>query len=355
MATAPILSQFTAVDTLGALAERVKRKINEPVGRDKMQVIYDDLADGIESLWMSMLLATLSKWCKGPVTQVIAANTTTTQLISVPDPTSAPTAFSVAGGNLASRTVYLSYALVTSSGSTTKISPLNGLVLVASHLAHLATPLVPAITDIPPDVIGWYAFAGLNPDGSDQGQQSPVPLLLNQDWWEPPAGLTAAPNAPSAPSVNTTGDNIFAIERMDVRNVDQTWTSWLQTNMGSTFWTEFQHRVPTTTTWAPMVYDLIDDHQLEVRPGPGYTASATYFYVAKPRRPRFPQSRLPFTSVAREAFLFKYGVGQYLRGIYEFEASDRWLKDAEDERLRIVLSINQGNWNKDTTVRPFMR
>ena len=352
MAT-PVIAPLTAVDTAGALVSRVIRRVNEPMTSDQIADVYNDLGDAIESIWMSAILATLSKFTKGPVTQLVTEQTT--YLVSVPDPTYGPSPSQQSGSALAARTAYFSYCLVTDSGSTTNLSPLAVLAISANNIAILSPPLNPSSQDIPDGVVGWYPFAGYNPDGSDQAQQSPVPLPFNQNWYEPPAGLSQAPNAPAPPSSNTTGDNIFSIKRIDVQNVDQTWTQWIQATMGGTWWTEFQHRIATTTTWMPFVFDLIDGKQLEVRPAPAYAESAVYFYIARPRRPRFPQSRLPFKQIVYQAFLFKYCMAQALQSLYEFEASDRWKKDAEEERVRIMMSINASGWDQNTTVRPFMR
>ena len=353
MAT-PVLSQLLGVDTLGALVQRIIDDCDEPVSDRRMNSLYGHIGDAIESIWMSAMLATLSKFTKGPVTQIVTQQTT--NIVSVPDPTSAPASTgTVSGGILGARSVYYSYILVTESGSTTKLSTLFNMNVAMNYLMFCGPPLNPSTQDIPEGVIGWHMFAGYNPDGSDQGQQSLVPLLFNQTWFEPPAGITQAPNSPPAPSVNNTGDNIFAIDRIDVQNIDQTWTNWMQANLSSTRFTAFQHSIATTTTWMPFVYDLIDNRQLEVRPQPAQPMSAVYYYVHKPRRPRYPQARLPFTSFACQSFLYCWGMGKLLRNLYEFEASDRWLKDAETERARIVLQISQGNWNKDTTVKPFMR
>src|SRR6185369_12916662 len=339
MSSAPVISPIPPTDTVGALAQRVKDRINEPIGAGKMQGIYDDIGDAIESIWESAMLATLSKFIKGPVNQLVTSRTT--NIVSVPDPTTAPTTgLPTPGGALPIRTYYVSYCLVTDSGSTTRVSPLATYPINANLLGSVAPPLNPSTQDVPEGVVGWYVFVGYNPDGSDQGQQSLVPMPFNQVWFESPAGITQAPNAPSAPSANTTGDNIFSINRIDVQNVDMTWTQWLQTNIGSTAWTQMQHRIATQTTWQNFAYDLIDNRQLEVRPDPqGYPLNANYFYVYKPRRPRFPQSRLPFTSFACQEFLFNRALSRYLWGIYEFEAGDRWNKASEEERQRIMLQI----------------
>lgn len=348
MATAPILGSFTDVFTIGALATRIKRKVNEPMGPDRMADLYEDINDAIESIWMSALLCSLSKFTKGPVNQVIPANSTQLDVISTPDPTSSPTCSSQAGGNLAARTIYISYCLVTESGSTTKISPLTPLTLAPSFTA-IAIPPSPTPQ---PDIIGFYFYAGNLADGSDQGLQSQNPA---QSWYEPPAGLTPYPASSAPPASNTTGDNIFAIERLDVQNIDTTWTNWLQTNIGSSFFTEFGHKVSTTTTWQPFVYDLIDNRLLTYRPGPTYDLTATYFFVNKPRRLRFPQSRLPFTSFACHGFLFAQAMFLQTLGIYETDVSDRWGQYAQQERQRIMLQLTAGSQNRDTTVRPFMR
>ena len=347
MGGTPVLSQFTGVDTIGALAQRIIDDVDEPISDRRLNSLYGHLGDAIESIWMSAMLATLSKFTKGPVTQIVTRQTT--NIISIPDPTGNLVITQQAGGNLGNRQLYLTYCYVTESGSTTGISVLGELNVSTNHIAIVAPP--PLVQD----AIGWYLFAGYYSTGLDLGQQSLVPLLFNQTWYEPPVGITPGPGAPAPPSINTTGDNIFAIDRIDIQNVDQTWTNWLQANISSTWFTEFQHKIATTTTWMPFVYDLIDNRQLEVRPQPAQPMSAVYFYIHKPRRPRYPQARLPFTSFACQHFLYCWGMGKLLRTIYEFEASDRWLKDAEGERMRIILQINQGSWNKDTTVRPFMR
>lgn len=351
MATAPVLGSFTDVFTMGALAARVKRKINEPMGPDRMADLYEDINDAIESIWISAMLATLSKFVKGPVNQQILANTTQTELVSVPDPLTLPIPNFQAGGIMPARTLYLSYCLVTDSGSTTLCSPLVSIAIPINSLAMLSFPNAPEIIA---DTIGWYVFAGTQSDGSDQGMQSPGLMQFGKIWFEPPAGITPAPQSPSAPLSNNTGDNIFAINRMDVQNIDQTWTNWVQSNIGASRWTEYGHNVPTATTWQPFVYDLIDNRQLTYRPGPNYTMTATYFYINKPRRLRFPQSRLPFTSFSCHAFLFAQAMFLQTLGIYETDVSDRWSGYAEKERQRIVLQISAESWNRDTTVRPFM-
>lgn len=343
----PVLGSIGTLNTMGDMIRRILNDINEPVNGKNQNQAADYLNDAIESVWMSMLLATLSRFSKGPVNQVFAAGQTSFGLVTVPDPTVAPTLSAVAGGAGGARTVYCSYVLVTDSGSTTLQSPLASIALAPNFVAKMASPLAGAL-----DIIGYYAFAGLAADGSDQAQQSPL-IPIGTPWVEPAAGLTPAPNAPRPPIENTTADNIFDIVRLDVQNVDTTWTSWLQANLNSTAFTQFQKTVSTATTWLPYVYDFISDRQVEVRPALGSTLTGVFFYTVRPRRLRFAQSRMPYPQFALTAFLHDYTISKLCLGLYEYDAADRWEAKAEKERQRIVYQVAAANFNQNTTVRPF--
>lgn len=348
MGTLPLPDQLTDVYTMGALAARVKRWFAEPLKSD--QKVYDALNDAIETVWMSVLLATLSKFTSGPVTQTIPANSTSIRLISIPDPTIPIGIEGVPGGNLPIRTEYYSYAYITDSGSMTRIAPLSGNTFLINQVASLPPPLQM------PDAIGWVVFAGYNADGSDIGLQSTGLEPFGVNWVEPQVGIAPYPTAPPPPSQNTTGDNIFAIERLEVNNVNMTTTAWIQSNQGSTVWTKMgKIMAGTATSWTPYVYDLVNNDQVQFRPAPGFDLDASLLYVTRPRRLRFPQSRLPFTSFACQKFLANQALADLLMSIYEYEAHDRWNAKAEKELQRIVMQVSQGNWNRDTTVTPFMR
>ena len=338
--------------TFGDTVRRILDSINEPVTDKNKNQCADYLNDGIESIWMSMLLATLSRFSKGPVNQVFAANETTQKLVTVPDPTVAPTVTSVAGGILGARTVYTSYCLVTDSGSTTKISPMATTNLLANTLMQVASP-IPS-SSWANDIVGYYVFAGSNADGSDQGQQSAL-IRIGTPWFEPVSGITSGPNVPFPPADNTTADNIFNIVRLDVQNIDTTWTSWIQSNLNSTWFTDFQKRVSTTTTWMPFVYDFIEDRQIEVRPAPGQDLTGVFFYTVRPRRLRFDLSRMPYPQFAISGFLNDYTKSKMLLDIYEYEAADRWNDRAEKERQRIIFQVAQTTFNQNNTIRPFSR
>lgn len=349
----PVASGMTDIFSVGQLAERIIDDINEPLNDKNRKRVMGYIGDAIESVWMTILLATLSRLSKGPVNQVFPANTTSVPLITVADPTAGPVVSQIVQGNLGARTVYIGIALVTDSGSTTKVSPLTTVNVLANNLCKVVSPVQSALT-LASDSIGYYVFAGLNADGSDLGLQSPL-IPFGTPWFEPNAGIVPAPNTPYPPTENTTADNIFDIVRLDVQNEDMTWTNWIQSTMDSTWFTEFQHKIGTSTTWMPFVYDFIEGRQVEVRPAPAANLTGTYFYTTRPRRPRFPNSRIPFTSYAIQGFLHDYCCARLTLGIYEYDASDRWDRNASAERQRILLQVGQGNWHKNTTIRPFLR
>lgn len=352
MGSAPFLGQIGTLTTMGDMIRRILNDINEPVNTKNQNQVADYLNDAIESIWMTMLLATLSRFSKGPVSQVFNANQSSYGLVTVPDPTVALATATIAGGTPPAA-VYFAYCLVTDSGSTTKVSPLQSSgVFLPNTTLKVSSPVYTAA--MVNDVIGWYLFAGLNADGSDLAQQTPL-LPFGASWVVPPIPIAAAPNAPSPPSDNTTADNIFNIVRLDVQNVDMTWTNWIQSNLNSSWFTEFQKKVASTSTFMPFVYDFISDRQVEVRPAPAATMTGVFFYTTRPRRLRFMTSRLPYPQFALTGFLHDYVISKFTLGIYEYDASDRWDGKAEKERQRIKEQVGQGNFNQNTTVKPFMR
>jgi hypothetical protein len=341
-----------SIFTFGDMVRRILNGMNEPATPKNVNATADYLNDGIESIWMSMLLATLSRFSKGPVSQIIPAGSQSTQVISVPDPVAGPAVVPVFGGALPARTYYITYCLVTGSGSTTLLSPPTHTDVLQDFLIQVFSPSIAA--NISDDVVGYYVFAGIGLDLSDQGQQSPL-IKIGDTWTEPAAGITPAPNTPYPPKVNTTGDNIFNIVRLDVQNVDTTWTQWLQTNLNSTWFTDFQHSLSTTSTYIPYVYDFIADRQLEVRPAPGADITGVYFYTSRPRRLRFDVSRLPYPQFAITGFLNAYVRGKLSLDLYEYDANDRWDRTAEQERQRIIYQVSATNNNQGNTIKPFRR
>lgn len=334
---------------MGALVTRIKRWLAEPLTDDLLA--YDAANDALESIWMAVLLSTLSKFTKGPVSQVIPANSTSIRLITIPDPVSGPTVTTQVGGALPDRTEYWAYTYVTDSGSMTLPSPLTPIAVPANSVAVVAPP--PQVAD----AIGWAAWGATDPAGLTLGLQSTgLEVFTGPGYFEQETGIAPYPDSPPPPTQNSTGDNIFAVERLEVNNVNMTTTAWIQSNQASTLWTKMgKIMAGTATSWTPYAYDFIDNNQVQFRPAPGYDLDGSLLYIIRPRRLRFPQSRLPFTSFACQKFLVNQSVADILLSLYEYEAHDRWNAKAKDERQAIVLQVSQSNWNRDVTVTPFLR
>lgn len=336
-----------SVYTIGAMVSRIQGKLNEP--SRSIPAIYDAANDAIMSIWMAIITATLSKLIGGPVNQVVPAGVSSVGLVSIPDPVAAPTVVVVAGGALASRTVYFGYVYVTDSGSTTLVSPLLPLTIAAAHLGKVSPP--PQVAD----AIGWYPLASADSGGLSLGiQDVALPLDFNTFWTEPVTGAEFSPDAPFPPTANTTGDNIFAIKRLDAINTNQTFTSWIQTNIGGQLFSQMGNAIPNVaTSWTPCAYDLIDNRKIQLRPAPGYDVSTQYFYVVKPRRLRFPMSLLPFTSVEYQRFAIFQACADLALDKYEYEYADRLRAVAKEERQAIIIQVATANWDKDNRIVPF--
>jgi hypothetical protein len=348
MATLPMPPQLTDAQTIGALVARVKRWFAEPVSDEAK--VYDSLNDSIESIWMAAMLATLSKFTRGPISQIFPANSSIVQIVSIPDPASGPVASAVNQGALPARTEYYAFSYVTDSGSMTLPSPLTPVVLAANQVAQVLPP------PLLPDAIGWVVWGATDPAGLTLGLQStglesytgPGPVIAQ--------GVRPYPQSPPPPTQNSTGDNIFAVERLEVNNVNMTTTQWYQSNVSSLLWSRMgKIMAGTATSWTPYAYDFIDNNQIQFRPAPGYDLDGSLMYLVRPRRLRFPNSRIPFTSFACQKFLATQALADLLLGIYEYEAHDRWQSKAKDEKQSIILQIAHSNWNRDKTVTPFMR
>lgn len=353
MASPPTLGSIGSLTTMGDMIRRILNDINEPVNTKNQNQVADYLNDAIESIWMTMLLATLSRFSKGPVQQVFGAGQTSFNLVTVPDPTTPLAVTNVpTSGTQPPSLIYYAYCLVTDSGSTTKLSPIVSSGVFFHNTIRLSSPAITSA--MAQDVVGWYLFAGLNADGSDLGQQTPL-LAIGTPWTVPMVAISPAPNSPYPPTENTTADNIFNIVRLDVQNTDTTWTNWIQTNLNSSVFTDFQKKVSSTTTWLPFVYDFISDRQVEVRPALGTTMTGTFFFTVRPRRLRFALSRMPYPQFALTGFLHDYVISKFTLGIYEYDAADRWNDRAEKERQRVKEQVGQTNFNQNTTVRPFSR
>lgn len=335
-------------NTLGAMAARVSRWARERVDPD---ILNDAINDATESLWMTAQLATLSKFARGVVTQSMVTGQTALNLISVSDPTIPLVTGAVAGGALPARQEIYTYTFVTDSGTETLPAPASVVNCAANTLTTL-TPPVPNDPTQSRDCVGWNVYGG---PGADPILLSPTPLPFDRTWTEPAAGLIPSPNGILPPGENRTGDNIFAISRIDVMNQNNTLTNWLQADVSSNFFTDFQKTVPFASTYQPQVYDLIGSTKIEVRPAIGQNVQLNMFYILRPRRMKYLISRIPLTSFPSQRYIFCRSLSDVLDSLYEDEAADRWAGKAKEELAAITLSILSESWFKNNTVQQYIR
>lgn len=332
------------VGTLGEMNARVVRWARERVDTD---LVNDAINDACQSLHRSVALATLSRFISPAIQLAIPSGATTVPVITIPDPTIPADVFTVAGGALPIRQASFAYTYATDSGSQTLPS---GEVVIPIAAANLYSCRPPAVAT---GAIGWFLYAAVNGQLALQNVQ---PMAFSQTWLEPLAGILPAPNGPYPPYVNTTGDNIASIARLDIASSIN--PSILlpqdQSDITSELFTRGQLRLPSTSDYVRHAYDLVDNTRIEIRPAANVILNATLFYFVRPRRLRYPQSLLPFASFDGDQFINQQALSDVLLSLYEDEAAAGWQSKADKERERIVLSIIGENWNKNKRVKRYM-
>lgn len=330
------------VGTLGEMNARVIRWARERVDTD---MVNDAINDAVQSLYKSAALATLSRFISPSISLTIPSEATSVPVISTADPTDYALTGTVAGGAFGARQASFSYSYVTDSGSETLGSPEVMTPAAAAFLYTCAPP--------PPRVgpTGWNLYSGAQ---GRLARQNVAPLAFNQTWFEPPAGMLQSPNGPYVPYVNSTGDNISSIVRLDVANLDGTLSSQYQCDMASALFTGSNNRLPSTTTYVRHAYDLVDAERIEIRPASQADLNATLFYMVRPRRLRWPQSALPYLSFDAQQFIGQQALSDVLLALYEDDAAGAWQGKADKERQRIVLQLAGETWGKNKRVRRYM-
>lgn len=330
------------VGTLGEMSARVVRWARERVDTD---MVNDAINDAIQSLWKSASLATLSRFISTAVNLTIPSEATFVPVISIPNPTDYALTFTIAGGALGARNASFAYSYVTDSGSETLASS-EVMTPVAANFLYGCSPPPPQA-----GAIGWNLYAGAS---GRLARQNVAPTGFNAKWYEPIAGMLPAPNGPYVPYSNSTGDNISSIVRLDVSNLDGTLSTQYQCDMASSLFSASSVRLPSTTTYVRHAYDLVDANRIEIRPASTTDLDATLFYMVRPRRLRWPQSLLPYTSFDAQQFIGQQALSDILLGLYEDDAAGAWQGKADKERQRISLQLAGETWGKNKRVRRYM-
>jgi hypothetical protein len=336
--------------TLGELKAQIVNWMRERVDD---ALCTDAANDAIENLWMSIILVRLQLYLSGPVANIsLSSGAERFQLVSIPDPVTGPTLSSVAVSGLPAIGFDVTYTLVTESGSETKESAVVNIVRAANKLIQVALP-AGVYASASAGAVGWNVYAG--PTGGVRSRQNDVPVDFALNFQEPlDVGFTNAPDDPLAPAANTTGDNIFFIEHIEVQLPDTTYKAWNAADLDSIMMRSAARSIASTSLYQNYMWDIVSGNQLEIRPPAGMTLLPRYFYVQKPRRLRFDKATLPFTTVPCALFLRCFAISLLKLGVEEYQASQMWDQKAGAERTLILQALNKQNANRNDRITPFM-
>ena len=341
-------------DTLKSLRVEIQRESRGDFSGNAIEDLIVDAAinDAIESIWMSMMQVQLAKFigADSPVTFSLPANTERVQLVSIADPTDAPVVSQVAGGNLADGAqFFVGYTFVTESGSETNISP---LVQTPARTANNVFQVAPPVN--PGTAFGYNVYAGPTADLLALQNQQPVPFTVA--YQEPVTewqGYSVDQQAP--PISNTTADNLSWIEHMEIRTSDTLLRAWNQVDIDSEVMRRMARTLSTASEYQHYVWELNGTGVLEFRPMTGLAFSPRYWYIAKPRRLRYDQAQIIYSSITGvHKFLKCQAKVDLYTGVNEFLNAQGWQALADKERENVQMSLTQELWAKNTRVVPHL-
>jgi hypothetical protein len=356
-------------DTLGSLrAEILLWLRGDLADLDSPPLVNAAINDSIESIWMSMMRVSLSRFfgLDSPVTFSLPTGAERVQLVSIADPAIAPVLGQVPGGGLAQKTVLVGYTYVTESGSETQLSPTATLLVNANNLGQVTAPA--AIQG----AFGWNCYVSVSNTPGLMALQNQQPLPFNalyqepqQGWQDYPADQQQPPQVQAAtgptpagsppPSENSTADNISWITHMEVRTSDTLLRSWNQYDIDSELMRRYGRELSSASEYQTYVWDLINGNRLEIRPSAGMPFNPRYFYIAKPRRLRYDQAEVPYVSIAGvHEFLKNKTLADLKLGLDEYLSSQGWDGKAQQTELKILQSLSQEDWKRNTRVTPHL-
>lgn len=324
----------------------ITRWCREPIDDD---LATDAVNDSVEKLWLAIATANMSALVGGPVQNLsFSAGDERKTVVSIADPTVAPTLSQAASGNLPAHTLFAAYTLVTESGSETLPSPTASLAILVNQLGLIAPPA------FVPGAIGWNLYAA-TADGTRLALQNAGPIDFGASWQEPPSGVVSAPDLAAPPTMNGTADDIVYINVLEVQNPDNTWTRWNGADLQGLMMTRAERSIAPNSTYFPYFYDLVNGSTFEVRPALGGNAIPRYFYTKKPRRLRFDQAPIPLQRYSGSTECVRdYAIAKVKMSLEEFEAAQGWMANATATRAEILSTVNLMNRNKVRRITPFM-
>lgn len=331
-------------DTLGSLkADIVPWLLGERVSA---VILNAAINDGIESLWQTLMKASLDLFMAGPTSISIAAAAERASIVSIADPVAAPTVGSVVAGALVERTVYAAFTLVTESGTETLISAIGNAVIPLNSVASIPTP---AFVE---NAIGWNVYAAVGVSGR-LAKQNDAPIEFGVSYQEPDTGFVNEPSNPSPPTENTTGDDIFYIRHLEAPDPNGAYQAFDAADIDSLMMRRMAGSIACASQYENYAWDLINQRQLEIRPAAGLSMIPRYFYIKRPRRLRFENSPLPFLTFPSTAFLRNYALAAIYLALKEFSSADRYEAKAEAERRSCELAVVEMNRPKNDYITPY--
>lgn len=313
--------------------------------------LNDAINDAYDSLFQSLLRASMSVLMGGPTNLAISAAAERTTIVSIVDPAVGPTVSSVAAtqvGIVLIHTVRVAITYVTSSGTETLASPVTTYTTTGDDLvASVHAPPIVA------EAIGWNCYATNFATSGGLVKQNDDPLDFVNVFIENDSGFSHDPNDPPVPSENTTGDNIFYIRHMEVVTSSNVLKSWNNLDIDSDAMRRLGMTLSSSSDYQNYGYDLINQRQLEIRPALGAALTARYFYIVKPRRMRFDKSPLPYPTVPSEEFVRQKALSDLFLSLREYNASVAWERKSDKARSLCELAVAAMNRPKNQRVTAY--
>lgn len=323
---------------------------------DEDSIVNAAINDATETIWIAMMEVSLARFigADSPVSFILPINTERVQLVTLADPTQATGNGQVAGGALGNRSYDYAYTYVTESGTETNLSPITlAAAFSANFLASINHPNQPT-TGKP---FGWNFYFRTN--GSATGalvlqNQQPIPMGVN--FIEPPVGFQDYPAFQQLPPLsNMTADNISWISHMEVRTSDTLLRAWNQVDIDSEIMRRMARTLSTASEYQHYVWELSGTGVLEFRPMTGSAFTPRYWYIAKPRRLRYDQAEIVYSSITGvHSFLKSEAKRKLYLGVNEFLNAQGWAGEADRERENVRSALLQETWSKNTRIVPHL-
>lgn len=334
---------------MAEMITEVGRWMKEKVDTNVPGLTADAINDAIEALWEGIVQAQVSKLMGGPVQLSIANATERMALVSVADPTVAPVVNNVVAGALPALAIWYATTFATESGTETNPSPTTAFNRLQNNESQVTSP------GFTTGAFGYNVYAALAAAGPFFRQNTtPIDFALN--WTEPSTGVvTDIELAPVAPAYNSTGDNIFYIQHMELLTPDQTYRPWNQAEIDSTLMRRAAAAVPSASPYQNYMFDLVEGGTLEIRPPLGTSLSPRYFFINKPRLLYYPNALIPMGDIGSARPFIRYFAISLLKLVNEeYQAAQQWDAKAQMKMMEIKKTIIKTTVNRNNRITPFI-